>query len=52
VLSELDAVRRKGVLEVAGSGSQTLITTTELPEEKLRGGAKILTVKGGRISVE
>ncbi len=52
VLSELDRDRRRGVLEVAGSGSQALITTTELPEEKARDRVKVFRVKNGRVGVD
>jgi DNA replication and repair protein RecF len=52
VLSELDAFRRRGVLGIAGSGSQTLISTTELPEEKLSSAAKIFRVNNGSVSVD
>jgi DNA replication and repair protein RecF len=52
VLSELDAVRRRGVLMAAAPGSQTLVTATELPEGKLSGEAKIFRVKSGRAELE
>jgi DNA replication and repair protein RecF len=52
VLSELDAVRRRGVLMVTASGSQTLITTTELPEGKLSGEERIIRIKSGRAELD
>jgi DNA replication and repair protein RecF len=56
VLSELDRDRRKRVLEVAGAGSQALITTTEIPDDLKVGelvdrGGKVLRVEQGSARV-
>ena len=52
VLSELDEGRRKRVLEMAGAGSQVLMTTTDVPGGMDIGGAKVLRVEAGRVCVE
>jgi DNA replication and repair protein RecF len=51
VLSELDSERRAGVLEVAGAGSQAIVTTTE-PSGDLAGAAgKVFRVERGKVTV-
>jgi DNA replication and repair protein RecF len=56
VFSELDAERRRRVLEVAGEGSQALITATELPngleaDELVGTGGKVLRVEKGSVEI-
>lgn len=51
VLSELDEGRRRRVLKLAGAGSQSVITTTELPEGPQTAGEKIFMVEKGEVRV-
>ncbi len=50
VLSELDRDRRMGVLEIASSGSQSIITTTELLADLEGIGAKVFVVERGKVT--
>ena len=49
VFSELDQERRAKVLEIAGKGSQAIITTTELFEDLEANGSRVMTVSNGEV---
>ena len=51
VLSEMDRGRREKVLELAGVGSQSIITTAEEPGELAINGARVLRVEEGKVRV-
>lgn len=51
VLSELDSDRRAGVLEVAGAGSQAIVTTTEPPGALAGAAGKVFRVERGKVTV-
>ncbi len=51
VLSEMDRGRREKVLELAGVGSQSIITTVEEPGELASNDAKVFRVEGGKVRV-
>lgn len=50
VLSELDADRRRGVLEVAGRGNQAIITTTEIQDDLAGSGGEVFQVEQGKVT--